>query len=182
MVKPQFTSEWCYNYRLFPVNTNTASCAPALASNTNIYICVCIYTIAFPETFLSLLYPNEAVLRRSVYTHTDKGKSGFDWLLNNANRHDKIGALKSVFDKHQAGSHQKIAFETKGFFPPLVLFFLCLFCRWPNTGPSLDKNLGFNCHFVQTNKSLVIKVTVWSESKDCSVFSTWNLSCIVRAV
>lgn len=80
------------------------------------------YTITFTETFLSFLYPNEAVLRRQVFTLArTRGKSRFDWLLNNANRHDKNGALKSAFDKHQPGSHQKIAFDTKGFFPHLHL-------------------------------------------------------------
>lgn len=59
--------------------------------------------------------------KASVYTRTDKGKSRFDWVLNNANRHDKNGALKSAFDKHEPGSHQKIAFDTKGFFPHLHL-------------------------------------------------------------
>lgn len=59
--------------------------------------------------------------KASVYTRTDKGKSRFDWLLNNVNRHDKNGALKSALDKHEPGSHQKIAFDIKGFFPRLHL-------------------------------------------------------------
>lgn len=62
------------------------------------------------------------------------GESRSDGLLNNANRHDKNGALKSAFDKHELGSHQKIAFDTEGF--PLVYCF-SLFCRWPTAGPSL---------------------------------------------
>lgn len=59
----------------------------------------------------------------SVYTGTDKGKSWFEWLLNIANRHDKNGALKSAFDKHEPGSHKKIDFDTKEVFPSLFLFF-----------------------------------------------------------
>lgn len=61
--------------------------------------------------------------KTSVYTCMNKGKSRFDWLLNNSNHHDKNGALKSAFDKHEPGSHQKIAFDIKGF--SLVNFFHC---------------------------------------------------------
>lgn len=44
-----------------PVNTSIASCASALANNTKkIYHHI--------QTFLSFLYPNEAFLRRQVFT------------------------------------------------------------------------------------------------------------------
>lgn len=56
----------------------------------------------------------------SVYTHTEQGKSRFDWLLNNGIA--MIKALKSAFDKHEAWSHQKIGFDRKkGFSPHLHL-------------------------------------------------------------
>lgn len=50
------------------------------------------------------LHPNEAVfVKTSVYAHTDEGKSQFACILNNANRRDKNGALKSATDKQEAG-------------------------------------------------------------------------------
>lgn len=98
-----------------PINTSIASCASALANNTKIY-----HHIHRDISVLSLSKWS-CFEKTSVYTCTDKGKSRFDWLLNNANRHDKNGALKSAFDKHEPGSHQKIAFDTKGFFPHLHL-------------------------------------------------------------
>lgn len=87
-----------------------------------------IYTMTFSGEFMSSsLHKWSCFEKTSVYTDTDKGKSRFDWLLNNANRHDKNGALKSAFDKHEPGSHKEADFDIKGFFPRLCVF--VFFCR-----------------------------------------------------
>lgn len=87
-----------------PINTSVASCASALVKH-------------LPLQSQRHFCPKWSLfVNASVYTHTEKGKSRFDWLLNNGIA--MIKALKSAFDKQEAGSHQKIGFDRKKGFPP----------------------------------------------------------------
>ena len=78
--------------------------------------------------FMPFLCPVEVFFEKtSVYTHTEEGKSRLDWLVNNANRHDKNGALKSMFNKHEPES-QEDRLWYKGVFPSPLFSFFFFFC------------------------------------------------------
>lgn len=79
----------------------------------------------------------------------------------------KKAALKSAFDKHEPGSHQKMAFDTK--VPPPAFLSSGLFSRWPALERSetlvWSRTWGLSCHFCGNKQILAIKVTVLERAK-----------------